>query len=94
MILCPVQTRLFVKSGQGNANACSPRPKTALPKTVMNCLCGNVNSNSIRSVGTLSSSLYYRITASTSSTVSLIVSQVCSAVVCLDHHLAEFAQHS
>ena len=30
VILCPVQTRMFVKSGQGNANACSPRPKTTL----------------------------------------------------------------
>ena len=47
VILCPVQTRLFVKSGQGNANACSPRPKTTLSKTVMNCLRGNVQSNSI-----------------------------------------------
>ena len=28
VMLCPVQTRLFMKSGQGNANASSPRPKT------------------------------------------------------------------
>ena len=47
LILCPVQTRLFVKSGQGNANECSPRPKTTLPKTVTNCLRGNVKNNSI-----------------------------------------------
>ena len=46
VIVCPVQTRLFVQSVQGNANACSPRPKTTLPKTVTNCLRGNVNSNS------------------------------------------------
>ena len=45
VISCPVQTRLFVKSDQGNANAFSP--KATLLKTVMNCLCGNVNSNSI-----------------------------------------------
>ena len=45
--LCPVQTRLFVMSGQGNVNACSPRPKTTLSKTVMNCLRGNVSSISI-----------------------------------------------
>ena len=36
-----------MKSGQGNANAFSPRPKVTLLKTVMNCLRGNVNSNSI-----------------------------------------------
>ena len=38
VILCPVQTRLFVKSGQGDVNACFPRPKTTLPKTITNCL--------------------------------------------------------
>ena len=47
VISCPVQTRLFVKSGQGSANAFFPRPKATLLKTVMNCLRGNVNSNSI-----------------------------------------------
>ena len=47
VLVCPVQMRLFVKSGQGNANALCPRPKTTLPKTVMNCLRGNVNSNYI-----------------------------------------------
>ena len=47
VILCPVQTRLLVKTSQGNANAFFPRPKTTLPKTVMNCLRGNVYSNSI-----------------------------------------------
>ena len=36
-----------MKSGQRNANAFSPRPKVTLLKTVMNCLRGNVNSNSI-----------------------------------------------
>ena len=46
-IMCPVETRLFVKSGQGNANAFSSRPKSTLPKTVTNCLRGNVNSNCI-----------------------------------------------
>ena len=57
-------------------------------------ICRYMSASSIRSLGTLSSWLYCRITASTSSTVSLIVSQICSAVVCLDHHPAEFAQHS
>ena len=47
VISCPVQTRLFVKSGQRRANAFSPRPKATLLKTVMNCLRGNVNTNSI-----------------------------------------------
>ena len=47
VIFCPVQTRLFVKSGQGNANAWSPRAKTTFPKTVKNCMRGNVNSNRI-----------------------------------------------
>ena len=47
VISCPVQTHLFVKSDQGNANAFSPRPKATPLKTVMNFLRGNVNSNSI-----------------------------------------------
>ena len=44
-------------------------------------MCRYISTSSIRSVGTVSSWLYCRIAALTSSTVSLIVSQICSAVV-------------
>ena len=47
VISCPVQTHLYVKLGQGNANAFSPRPTATPLKTAMNFLRGNVNSNSI-----------------------------------------------
>ena len=63
VILCPVQTRLFVKSGQGNANSCFPRPRTTLPKTITNCLRGNVNANSIPELISSSSRIHEGMTS-------------------------------
>ena len=63
VISCPVQTHLFVKSGQGNANAFSPRPKATPLKTVMHFLRGNVNSNSIPQLISKSSRIHEGMTS-------------------------------
>ena len=63
VISCPVQTHLFVKSGQGNANAFSSRPKATPLKAVMNFLRGNVNSNSIPQLISKSSRIHEGMTS-------------------------------
>ena len=78
VISCPFQTHLFVKSGQGNANAFSSRPNTTRLKTVMNFLRGNFNYNSIHHLILKSSRIHEGMTSGLHHNKSVLYWRGCS----------------